>query len=50
MAPPDYIRETPEKEHASGDSQVVIDDNIKSGTTEETGEVFQKPQYRALGW
>lgn len=50
MASPDYIHETPEKVHAPGDAQIIDDDNLKPGSIEESGEVFQKPQYRALGW
>jgi hypothetical protein len=49
MASSDYIHETPEKAHVSGDS-AVDEDNLKPGSTEESGEVFQQAKYRALGW
>ncbi|KAL2201782.1 hypothetical protein CC79DRAFT_1281382 [Sarocladium strictum] len=29
---------------------MIDDENLKPGSIEESGEVFQKPQYRALGW
>jgi hypothetical protein len=50
MATPDYIHETSEKVHAPGDTHMIDDENLKPGSIEESGEVFQKPQYRALGW
>ncbi|KAH8173717.1 transmembrane amino acid transporter protein [Sarocladium implicatum] len=50
MPSSDSIQKMSEKTPAAGEVDASYDDNVKPESTEESGEVFQQAQYRALGW
>lgn len=50
MATSDSILNMPEKGPVPGETDAAYDDIVKPESSEESGEVFQQAQYRALGW